>query len=380
MAIRKNYGNAEFRFWEKPLRFHQAEALEKFRAENADEVDFWLFVQFEFYRQWEELKAYVNGLGIKIIGDIPLYMAYDSAGRMGKSRLFKLNKNLTRRKVAGVPPDYFSATGQLWGNPVYDWKVHEAEGFSWWIERIRLAFSLYDVVRIDHFRGFDRYFEIDAKAETAMGGKWKKGPGIALFDAAKAALGDLPFIAEDLGSLDAGVYRLMKKTGYPGMKVLQFAFDGNKDNPYLPQNISENLCLLHRYARQRYVGGFFEQFAGSGTQKSQRDPCPAAQRGKDPRARFHLPRGGRGDARAGAFVQIGAVRSARAGHLADGRGNAHECTFRCIGELALSPEKAHAAKVGGGTEKIAGKVRKGVRECPHSVDKTGGKSVYYSAV
>ncbi len=255
MAIRKNYGNAEFRFWEKPLRFHQAEALEKFRAENADEVDFWLFVQFEFYRQWEDLKAYVNGLGIKIIGDIPLYMAYDSADVWANPRLFKLNKNLTRRKVAGVPPDYFSATGQLWGNPVYDWKVHEAEGFSWWIERIRLAFSLYDVVRIDHFRGFDRYFEIDAKAETAMGGKWKKGPGIALFDAAKAALGDLPFIAEDLGSLDAGVYLLMKKTGYPGMKVLQFAFDGNKDNPYLPQNISENsVCYTGTHDNDTLVG------------------------------------------------------------------------------------------------------------------------------
>ena len=255
MAIRSKRGNAEFRFWEKPLRFHSAEALEKFRAENADEVDFWLFVQFEFYRQWRALKEYVNGLGIRIIGDIPLYMAYDSADVWANPRLFKLNKNLTRRKVAGVPPDYFSATGQLWGNPVYDWKVHEAEGFSWWIERIRLAFSLYDVVRIDHFRGFDRYFEIDADAETAIGGKWKKGPGFALFEAAQAKLGELDFIAEDLGSLDAGVYRLMRKTGYPGMKVLQFAFDGNADNPYLPQNIAENsVCYTGTHDNDTLVG------------------------------------------------------------------------------------------------------------------------------
>ena len=255
MAIRAKYNNAEFRFWEKPLRFHQAEALEKFRAENADEVDFWLFVQFEFYRQWDSLKKYVNGLGIRIIGDIPLYMAYDSADVWANPRLFKLNKNLTRTKVAGVPPDYFSATGQLWGNPVYDWKVHESEGFAWWIERIRLAFSLYDVVRIDHFRGFDRYFEIDADAETAIGGKWKKGPGIALFEAAKAALGELDFIAEDLGSLDTGVYRLMRKTGYPGMKVLQFAFDGNADNPYLPQNIRENsICYTGTHDNDTLVG------------------------------------------------------------------------------------------------------------------------------
>lgn len=154
-----------------------------------------------------------------------------------------------------MPPDYFSATGQLWGNPVYDWKVHEAESFSWWCERIRRSFALYDAVRIDHFRGFDRYFEIDAGAETAVGGRWRKGPGIALFDAVKASLGALDLIAEDLGTLDAGVYRLMKRTGFPGMKVIQFAFDGNPKNPYLPENIGENsVCYTGTHDNDTMLG------------------------------------------------------------------------------------------------------------------------------
>ena len=212
-------------------------------------------MQYEFFRQWKELKEYVNGLGIKIIGDIPLYMAYDSVDVWANPQLFKLNKNLTCKKVAGVPPDYFSATGQLWGNPVYDWKKHAEDGYSWWIGRIRQAFTIYDAVRIDHFRGFDRYYEIDAKADTAIDGRWRKGPGAALFEAAKEKLGELAFIAEDLGTLDTGVYRLMRKTGYPGMKVLQFAFDGNPGNPYLPANIKENsVCYTGTHDNDTLVG------------------------------------------------------------------------------------------------------------------------------
>lgn len=258
MALRGIYGESFIR-WEKPLRFHEGAALEKFYRENEREVLFWQFVQFEFFRQWRKVKDYANARGIKIVGDIPLYVAYDSADVWANPRLFKLNKNLTRKKVAGVPPDYFSATGQLWGNPVYDWKVHEGEGFAWWIDRIRRAFALYDVVRIDHFRGFDRYFEIDATEDTAMSGRWKKGPGAKLFAAAQAALGKLDFIAEDLGTLDAGVYRLMRRTGYPGMKVMQFAFDGNPGNPYLPCNIDENsVCYTGTHDNNTLVG-FLEE-------------------------------------------------------------------------------------------------------------------------
>lgn len=255
MALRERSGGKPFWEWERRYKRHDAETLKEFYAKNADEVNFWLFVQYEFFREWKEIKAYANGLGIKIIGDIPLYVAYDSVDVWKNPQLFKLNKNLSCKKVAGVPPDYFSSTGQLWGNPVYDWKVHAADGYAWWTERIRQAFAIYDVVRIDHFRGFDRYYEIDAGAETAIGGRWRKGPGAALFAAVKEKLGELAFIAEDLGTLDEGVYRLMRKTGYPGMKVLQFAFDGNPGNPYLPANIAENsVCYTGTHDNDTLVG------------------------------------------------------------------------------------------------------------------------------
>lgn len=255
MAVKQKSGNKSFDLWEKKYKFRDAAVLAVFKEEHEGEYLFWQFLQYEFSRQWRALKSYVNGLGIRIIGDIPLYVAADSADVWANPRLFKLKANLKPKKVAGVPPDYFSATGQLWGNPVYDWKVHEAEGFSWWCERIRRSFALYDAVRIDHFRGFDRYFEIDAGAETAVGGRWRKGPGIALFDAVKASLGALDLIAEDLGTLDAGVYRLMKRTGFPGMKVIQFAFDGNPKNPYLPENIGENsVCYTGTHDNDTMLG------------------------------------------------------------------------------------------------------------------------------
>lgn len=255
MTLREKNDRKPFWEWSKRYRKYDAAELHNFYEKNCEEVNFWLFLQYEFFREWKELKAYVNGLGIKIIGDIPLYMAYDSVDVWANPQLFKLNKNYTCKKVAGVPPDYFSATGQLWGNPVYDWKKHAEDGYSWWIERMRQAFSIYDVVRIDHFRGFDRYYEIDAKADTAIGGRWRKGPGSALFEAAQEKLGDLAFIAEDLGTLDAGVYRLMRKTGYPGMKVLQFAFDGNPGNPYLPANIKKNsVCYTGTHDNDTLVG------------------------------------------------------------------------------------------------------------------------------
>lgn len=254
MAAGEKYGGGFFR-WPRPLRQREEEALSAFRRENEGEVLFWLFVQFKFLQQWSSLRAYANGKGIRIIGDIPLYMAYDSVDVWANPRLFKLNRDLTRKKVAGVPPDYFSETGQLWGNPVYDWRAHEREGFAWWTERIRRAFMLYDAVRIDHFRGFDRYFEIDAAAQTAVGGEWKKGPGMKLFGAVRERLGSLSFIAEDLGTIDDGVRRLMKRTGFPGMKVLQFAFDGNPGNPYLPSNIGEDsVCYTGTHDNDTLVG------------------------------------------------------------------------------------------------------------------------------
>ena len=255
MALKEAHNGASFDRWPKKYKLREPVALEKFLEENRTEYLFWLFLQFEFRRQWEDLRAYVNGLGIRLIGDLPLYVAADSADVWANAQLFKLNKNRTARRVAGVPPDYFSATGQLWGNPVYDWRAHEAEGYAWWIRRIRAAFSLYDVVRIDHFRGLDRYYEVDARAKTAEHGCWCRGPGMKLFAAAQAELGPLPFIAEDLGQMDAGVLRLLRRSGFPGMKILQFAFDGNPENPYLPKHIPANsVCYTGTHDNDTSLG------------------------------------------------------------------------------------------------------------------------------
>ena len=239
-AIKEKYNGASFDVWDDELKFADKKALEKFKRENMDEYLFELFLQYEFFDEWLKLKKYANGKSVGIIGDIPLYVAYDSADVWGNPELFKLDKNLKPKKVAGVPPDYFSATGQLWGNPVYDWEKHKESNFEWWTDRFNRAFELYDVVRVDHFRGFDRYYEIPAGEKTAINGKWVNGPKYALFKKLKEEKGNADIIAEDLGTIDEGVHALMKKTGFPGMKVLEFAFDGNPNNPYLPENIGYN--------------------------------------------------------------------------------------------------------------------------------------------
>lgn len=244
MALKEAHGGASIDTWERRYKYAHRNTLAKFWRENQDEIDFWLFAQCEFLRQWTALKAYANEKGVRIIGDLPLYVAYDSADVWLHPDLFKLNADRSPEKVAGVPPDYFSATGQLWGNPVYCWKAHARDGYAWWISRMKQAFGLYDAVRLDHFRGFDRYFEIDAAEKTAQNGKWRQGPGKALFDALGSALGPLDLIAEDLGEMDEGVLRLLEETGFPRMKVIEFAFDGNPDNPHLPKNIEKN-CVCY---------------------------------------------------------------------------------------------------------------------------------------
>ena len=255
MAIKEKFGGVSFDQWPNEFKFAKKRSLEKFRRENEQEYLFWQFLQYEFSKQWKALKSYANQKGVFIIGDIPLYVAYDSADVWLNPKLFKLNADRGLKKVAGVPPDYFSATGQLWGNPVYNWSVHKKDGYSWWTERFRQAFELYDVVRVDHFRGFDRYYEIDEGEETAIKGKWKQGPKYELFQTVENKLGKMNIIAEDLGALDKGVYRLMDETGYPGMKVLEFAFDGNKNNPYLPKNIKENsVCYTGTHDNDTLLG------------------------------------------------------------------------------------------------------------------------------
>lgn len=243
-AVKEAHQGRSYAEWEDDIRLRRPGAMKKWRAALADEIRFYEFQQFLFDRQWRKLRAYANSRGISIIGDIPIYVAFDSADTWSHPELFKLDAKGYPTVVAGCPPDGFSATGQLWGNPIYRWELHEETGFAWWIERIAHCFEQVDVLRIDHFRGFDEYYEIPYGDKTAENGQWVKGPGYALFAAMRAAIGNKPIIAEDLGYMTPSVIRLVKKTGYPGMKVLQFAFDSREESDYLPHNYSHN-CVVY---------------------------------------------------------------------------------------------------------------------------------------
>jgi len=239
MALSEKYG--AFCSFPQEYKNYSGDAVKKFREEiYKTEYLYWQFLQFEFIRQWKKLKEYVNSLGIQIIGDIPLYVAYDSSDVWEHPEIFQLDEDLKPVKVAGVPPDYFSETGQLWGNPLYDWQAMAQDGYSWWVNRIAKAAGLYDIVRIDHFRGFDRYYAVPADAETAVDGEWEDGPKAKLFLEVRRRLGNIPVIAEDLGIMDAGVEKLRLAAGFPGMRIVLFAFDGDGDNAYLPHNIVKN--------------------------------------------------------------------------------------------------------------------------------------------
>ena len=247
MAIKAEHNGESFELWEDEIRVRKPEAMERYREKFKDEILFYKFIQFKFYEQWFKLKEYANDKGIKIIGDIPIYVAYDSADVWAHPELFQMDENGKPVAVAGCPPDGFSATGQLWGNPLYRWDYHKQTNYDWWIKRIERSVKLYDVVRIDHFRGFDEYYSIPAEDEDATNGHWEKGPGIDLFNAIKYCLGDVNIIAEDLGYITDTVRQLVKDSGFPNMKVLEFAFDsrdssGPKD--YLPYNYDKN-CVVY---------------------------------------------------------------------------------------------------------------------------------------
>ena len=243
MAIKDSQGGASFLEWDAPLKLREPEAIRRCRHELSDEICFWQFLQYLFAKQWQALKAYANGKGISIIGDIPIYVALDSADTWSHPELFQLSEGCVPKAVAGVPPDAFSATGQLWGNPLYDWEYHRKTGYDWWILRIGYSYRLYDIVRVDHFRGFEAYFSIPYGDETAVNGHWEKGPDFELFAAMKMKLGKKEMIAEDLGVITPPVRKMIKKCGYPGMKVLQFAFD-SYDSEYLPHNYDKN-CIVY---------------------------------------------------------------------------------------------------------------------------------------
>ena len=235
MAVKNRYEGRTWTLWDKDIRLQKQEAMEALRHELADETGFYAFLQMKFEEQWSALKSYANEKGIRIIGDIPIYVAADSADVWAAPELFLLDACGAPKEVAGCPPDAFSDAGQLWGNPLYDWAHHEKTGFAWWVRRIRYALNFYDILRIDHFRGFDTYYAIPYGAKTAQTGEWRSGPGMKLFRAVKQALGDVPIVAEDLGELFPSVYELLAESGFPGMKVLQFAF-GPGDSEYLPHN------------------------------------------------------------------------------------------------------------------------------------------------
>ncbi|MBD5498499.1 MAG: 4-alpha-glucanotransferase [Lachnospiraceae bacterium] len=244
MTVKSSFDGVAFSEWDEDIRLRKPEALQAYREKYETDLAYYRFEQYQFFTQWKALKAYANQNGIEIVGDIPIYVAFDSADTWANPELFQLDDNGMPSAVAGCPPDAFSATGQLWGNPLYDWTYHESTGFAWWMKRIACCYELYDIVRIDHFRGFDEYWAVPYGDATAERGKWCKGPGYALFETMKRQLGEKRVIAEDLGFLTQSVLDLVKKTGYPGMKVLQFAFESGPHNDYLPHNYMKN-CVVY---------------------------------------------------------------------------------------------------------------------------------------
>ena len=244
MSVKNHFQGKSFAEWDDDIKMRKPSAIKNYKKECEQEIKFYQFQQFLFSKQWMKLKNYANASGIEIVGDIPIYVAFDSADTWANPELFQFDENCTPVAVAGCPPDAFSATGQLWGNPLYRWEFHKETGYDWWKKRIAYCYKLYDVVRIDHFRGFDEYYAIPFGHPTAEHGKWEAGPGIEIFNELKSVIGKKQVIAEDLGFLTKSVIRLVKKTGYPGMKILQFAFDSREESDYLPHNYEKN-CVVY---------------------------------------------------------------------------------------------------------------------------------------
>lgn len=255
MAIKEANQGVSWQEWPESIKFREATALEVARQQLKDEVEFWNFIQYEFAKQWFELKAYINELGIKVIGDIPIYVSSDSSDTWAHPELFKLDKTCQPITVAGCPPDAFTEDGQLWGNPIYDWNYLSQTGYEWWVERMKQNVTLYDMIRIDHFRGFESFWEVPFGDKTARNGKWTKGPGYKLFKAINKALGNIDIIAEDLGFITKEVVRLRQKTGYPGMKIMEFAFDISGESEYLPHNCEmDSVAYIGTHDNETIVG------------------------------------------------------------------------------------------------------------------------------
>lgn len=259
MAVKESLGNRSWLQWDAPIQLRKPEALCDYREKLKEEINFWVFVQYEFYKQWKNLKEYVNLLGIQIIGDLPIYIAADSSDAWACPELFQLDENKIPIVVAGCPPDAFTEDGQLWGNPIYDWEYLERTGYDWWIRRMKKSLTLYDILRIDHFRGFEAYWAVPYGDPTAKDGKWIKGPGIKLFDALKEALGEMNIIAEDLGFLTQEVIDFREEAGYPGMKVLQFGFGQTEENGYMPHNCTSHSVMYTGTHDNSTIKGWFKE-------------------------------------------------------------------------------------------------------------------------
>ncbi len=255
MSLREKFDGKPFVEWPYVYKKRYKRTLKKYLADHGDKLLYWQFIQFEAQRQWMAVKEYANKNGVQIIGDMPLYVAYDSVDVWANPKLFKLDSELKPTKVAGVPPDYFSQKGQLWGNPVYNYDYHKRHNFSWWIWRLNNALNTYDFVRIDHFRGLDRYYEIPADAPDATVGEWVNVPSQSMFARISENVPTDRIIAEDLGIIDDGVRRLLKNVGYPGMAVLSFAFNGDGNNTFLPENIKRNtVCYTGTHDNDTLMG------------------------------------------------------------------------------------------------------------------------------
>ena len=254
MAVKVHFGDGPWSEWPLDIRLHQQAAMEHYRALLADEIEFQRFLQYSFHKQWQRLRNYAHENGVRIIGDIPIYVPLDSADVWSHPENFQLTRTRRPRVVAGCPPDGFNANGQYWGNPIYDWAHMEQDGFSWWMDRLRAAGESFDVVRIDHFRGIESYWSIPAVNRTARKGAWIKGPGMKLIEAIRNNCPDTEFIAEDLGFLTPEVQKLVKNSGFPGMKVLEFAFDPREPSNYLPHNYGENsICYTGTHDNETLI-------------------------------------------------------------------------------------------------------------------------------
>jgi len=259
MSIKSYFNLIPWQQWEASYRDRDYATLKNFKNKHRDEIKFWYFTQYLFFKQWDSLKEYAHNKNVSIIGDIPIYVAEDSADVWANQDLFLLASTKEPVFVSGCPPDDFSVTGQLWGNPIYNWGIMKLNGYKWWIERMAMSHRIYDIIRIDHFRGFEAYWEIPYGDSTAEFGRWTKGPGIELFDAIKNALGELDIIAEDLGYLTESFYEFKAKTGFPGMNLLQFAFDNRDSNNYLPHNHERNSIVYTGTHDNNTIRGWIEE-------------------------------------------------------------------------------------------------------------------------